>query len=120
MNDALVAEDKRDEFLTRERVYIREWINDPAVPGMSLADSRVESGVRTELHCLDVDEWYSIRQGEGLMEIGGCAPFLVSPGDTVVIPAGTSQRITNSGDIDLLFQCICLPRFTPDSYTSLE
>lgn len=120
MTDALVVADKREEFLTPERVYIREWINDDAVPGMSLADARVAPGVTTELHRLDVAEWYSIRQGEGLMEVGDDPPFRVSAGDTVVIPAGTPQRITNAGSGDLLLQCVCIPRFTPQSYEPLE
>lgn len=44
----------------------------------------------------------------------------VGPGDTIEIPAGVSQRISNTGDIDLEFQCVCVPRFTPDCYKSLE
>lgn len=120
MNEALVSADKREEFPTRERVYITEWVNDAAVPRMSLADARVESGVTTELHCLDVDEWYSVRRGEGLMEVGTEPPFRVSAGDTVVIPAGTSQRITNTGSGDLMLQCVCMPRFTAQSYRPLE
>ena len=35
-------------------------------------------------------------------------------------PAGTAQRITNTGESDLIFLCVCMPRFTPDSYESLE
>lgn len=120
MSDALLAADERAEFPTRERLHIRERVNDPAIPDVSLADARVEPGVTTELHRLDVDEWYSIRAGTGLMEVGGSQPFVVSAGDTVIIPAGTPQRITNTGDGDLRFQCICLPRFTPDGYTPLE
>jgi mannose-6-phosphate isomerase-like protein (cupin superfamily) len=44
----------------------------------------------------------------------------VHPGDVVVIPAGTQQQITNEGTSDLVFYCVCSPRFTPGSYTSLE
>jgi mannose-6-phosphate isomerase-like protein (cupin superfamily) len=120
MNDYLVRAGAGSEFPTRERLYITERLNDPAIPGLSLADARVEPGVITELHRLSVDEWYVIQQGSGLMEVGGGTPFEVSPGDTVVISAGTSQRITNSGDGDLRFQCICRPRFTPDTYEGLE
>lgn len=110
----------RIEILTRERTYITEQLNDSAVPGVSLAQARVEPGVTTELHVLSVAEWYVIGSGYGLMEVGGAAPFEVAAGESVEIPAGVSQRITNSGDQDLLLQCICIPRFTSDSYTSLE
>ncbi len=109
-----------EEFWTSERCYIRERINIESIPDFSLADSRVEPGIVTELHSLSVKEWYFITQGTGLMEVGGGPPIDVGPGDTVEIPAGVSQRITNTGETDLLLQCVCLPRFTPDCYESLE
>ena len=108
------------EFLTRERVYITEQLNDPAVPGVSLAWARVKPGVTTELHKLGVAEWYVIDSGVGMMEVGNAEPFQVCPGDSVEIPAGISQRITNPGREDIVLQCICIPRFTPASYTALE
>ena len=110
----------RKEIHTRERVYISEQLNDPRVPGVSLAQTRVEPGVTTELHSLNVAEWYVIVSGCGLMEVGDQTPFAVAAGDAVEIPAGVAQRIRNTGEIDLMFQCICIPRFTEDSYTPLE
>lgn len=121
MNDALVAaQDSSEEVWMIERCFIRERMNDAAVPEVSLADSRVEAGVTTQLHALDVKEWYVIRDGSGLMEVGGEEAFEVGPGDCVVIPAGVSQRITNTGSSDLKLQCVCMPRFTPECYHSLE
>ena len=55
-----------------------------------------------------------------MVEVNHCEPVKVSPGDVVEIPAGTAQRITNHDTEDLLFLGICLPRFTPDTYTALE
>ncbi len=109
-----------EEFWTSERCFIRELINSESIPDFSLADSRVEPGITTELHSLSVREWYYITQGSGLMEVGGGPQLEVGPGDTVEIPAGVSQRITNTGNDDLKLQCVCLPRFTPDCYQSLE
>ena len=103
-----------------ERCYIRELINDESNPDFSLAQTRVRPGVVTELHTLQVREWYVIMDGTGLVEVNGGPKTEVGPGDTIEIPAGVSQRITNTGEIDLLFQCVCLPRFTPDCYESLE
>jgi len=120
MSDHLIAGRVRNEVRTRERLFIRERLNDPAVPQVSLADARVEPGVTTELHALSVNEYYTISAGAGLMEVGGGEPFAVAAGDSVAIPAGTSQRISNTGDTDLCFQCICLPRFTPAAYRPLE
>jgi len=109
-----------DEFWTRERCFIREIVNLPDIQDFSLAETRVEPGVTTELHKLSVNEWYIILAGEGQMEVGDRPAYAVAKGDVVEIPAEASQRIHNSGDTDLLFQCVCLPRFTPDCYTSLE
>jgi mannose-6-phosphate isomerase-like protein (cupin superfamily) len=120
MNEYLIRAGNEAEFPTRERILITERLNDPAVPDLSLADARLEPGVTTELHRLTVKEWYLIQHGAGLMEVGGGEPFEVSLGDVVVIPAGISQRITNTGDANLRFQCVCMPRFTEDSYESLE
>lgn len=120
MPDNLVRAGGQTEFRTRERVYITERLNDAAVPGISLADARVEPGVTTELHRLTVQEYYVISRGSGLMEVGDNAPFQVGPGDSVIIPPGVPQRITNNGGTDLVLQCICMPRFTPDAYEPLE
>lgn len=120
MNEPVFKAGSNEEFWTSERCFMRELINSEAIPGFSLADSRVEAGVVTELHSLSVSEWYYIVQGQGLMEVGGGPQTEVGPGDTVEIAAGVSQRITNTGKVDLLLQCVCVPRFTPDCYRSLE
>jgi mannose-6-phosphate isomerase-like protein (cupin superfamily) len=44
----------------------------------------------------------------------------VSAGDAVIIPAGAPQQVSNIGENDLLFYCICTPRFSPECYESLE
>ena len=106
------------EFWIRERCYIRELVNDPGIREFSLAIARVEPGVTTELHRLSVDEWYVVMDGTGEVEVDG-ETRAVGPGDVVAIPAGTPQRISNSGATDLRFQCICLPRFSPDGYEAL-
>jgi mannose-6-phosphate isomerase-like protein (cupin superfamily) len=111
---------QQNEILTRERCWIREILNDPRVPQWSLAECRVLPGITTELHRLSVDEWYVVVEGEGRMEVDRQKPVAVGAGDSVVIPRGKPQRITNSGKGDLRFQCLCLPRFTPDCYEALE
>ena len=108
------------EFPTRERLFIREYLNDPALPGLSVARARVEPGVTTELHALSVDEWYIILDGTGRVTVGDGEPQAVGADDVVAIPAGTPQQIENTGEVDLVFQCVCRPRFTPDCYRSLE
>lgn len=109
----------RDEVPTAERCHILELLNRDDVPGVSLARARVEPGLTTELHALDVHETYVVLSGRGLMEGGGAA-FPIGPGDAVDIPAGAPQRVTALGDDDLVFLCLCLPRFRPEGYRSLE
>lgn len=108
-----------EETWTDERCYIRELLNDPRSPGSSVAECRVEPGVTTQWHRLAVAEWYIIREGKGLMQVGDDEPFNVAPGDCVAIPAGSAQRITNSGGLELKFLCLCQPRFTPECYTAV-
>jgi mannose-6-phosphate isomerase-like protein (cupin superfamily) len=54
------------------------------------------------------------------MEVGNLPAQDVSPGDVVLIPPGCPQRITNSGDEDLVFLAVCTPRFLPDNYEDLD
>lgn len=107
------------EFPTEERCFITEEMNDPACPEASLARARVPPGVTTRLHRLrDTVECYLIRSGTGIAEIGG-ALHPVATGDRVVIPADVPQRITNTGAADLVFHCLCAPRFRPENYVDL-
>lgn len=117
MSDYLIRDGGSvEEQWTDERCYIREILNSPRVPDVSLAQARVEPGVTTEWHRVAVTEWYLIRAGEGLMEVGNSPPFRVEPGDAVEIPVGMPQRITNTGPDDLRFDCLCTPRFRPELY----
>lgn len=120
MSKSKLTPGERTENWYRERCYIREVVNSADIPAFSLAETRVEPGVCTELHSLDVDEWYVINSGHGRMEVDGEPWFDVVPGDVIPISAGISQRIENTGDADLMFTCICLPRFRMDGYTALE
>jgi mannose-6-phosphate isomerase-like protein (cupin superfamily) len=111
---------KAEEVWTTERCYITELMNHEASPEVSIARTRVEPDVHTQLHSLSVTEWYVIESGEGFMSVGDDEPFKVGPGDAITIPSGVSQRIHNYGDRDLIFLCVCAPRFHLDCYTSLE
>ena len=108
------------EFFTREGCFITEIHNHAEDPAVSVARARVERGVRTALHAVDFDERYLIETGRGLMTLGIQPPFPVGPGDAIHIPAGVAQRIENSADEDLVFLCVCTPRFRPEGYRELE
>ena len=110
----------KPEFWTTERCYISELVNDAAWPEFSIARTRVEPGITTQLHALSVHEVYVIESGTGLMTVGDEAPFSVAAGDIVAIPKQVPQRIKNTGTSDLSFLCVCTPRFSQECYTSLE
>lgn len=109
------------EFYTDEHCHIVELHNTAGDAGCSIARARVEPGVATRLHCVrDTAERYVILEGAGRVEVAGQDPVTVGPMDVVNIPAGAPQRITNTGARDLVFLCICTPRFKMRNYLDLE
>ncbi len=121
MKEAVVHAASRTEFSTEERCHILELVNTPQDELTSIARARVEPGVTTVRHRLEgVDERYIILVGQGRVEVGDLPPIDVSAGDLVLIPRRTAQRITNTGDGDLVFLCVCTPGFHPDCYEDLE
>jgi mannose-6-phosphate isomerase-like protein (cupin superfamily) len=109
------------EHLTGEGCSIVEIRNVEEDPDCSIARARVEPGVRTQLHCLrGTVERYVILEGLGEVEIGDTSPAPAAPFDVFHIPAGMPQRIRNIGSKDLIFLCICTPRFRPEAYETLE
>lgn len=119
MPTPFVKPDPAREYLTPERCYILESWNSAEDGAASIARARVESGIATQPHRLKgVVERYLIIEGEGRASVGG-AEADVRPGDVVIIPAGVSQSIANTGTTDLVFYCVCTPRFTPECYEPL-
>src|SRR6476469_9222592 len=121
MKPTIARPDESKEFTTAERCSILEVWNDPSDPSASIARARVAPGITTQPHRLHgVVERYLIIEGSGFVRIGGSIEQAVTPGDVVVIPADVTQQITNSGESDLVFYCVCSPRFTRECYESLE
>lgn len=107
------------EFFIDEGAHIIEM--DSGEAECSIARARVKPGVTTQWHSLtDTIERYVMLEGTGRVEIGNEPPTDVHPMDTVTIPAGMRQRITNTGTSDLIFLCICTPRFQFENYVNLE
>lgn len=118
--DFILPADPAGEFYTPERCHITELFNVSSSPDASLARARVEPGVTTQLHALaGTREIYLVEAGTGFVEVDGRSAA-VGPGDRVDIPAGAPQRITNTGETDLIFLCLCTPRFVAEAYRSLE
>ena len=109
------------EFHTGEDCYITELRNTADDPECSIARARVKPGVTTRLHWLErTSERYVIISGNGEVTVGADAATPVEAFDVVHIPAGVPQQISNTGSEDLVFLCICTPRFCMDNYRALE
>jgi len=105
------------EYWFREGCYITEIANDDGDPACSIARARVEPKETTAWHMLDgTQERYIIVAGKGRVEVDEDVCQEVAAGDIVRIPANTRQRITNTGDEDLIFYAICTPPFTSACY----
>ncbi len=88
---------------------------------VSIARARVQPGITTRAHHLKgIQEIYLITQGTGEVHVGNLEAAEVSVGDVVLIPADTSQQITNVGKTDLIFYCICTPAFEENRYLDDE
>lgn len=117
MKESVRRFDGGAEYFTPEQCYINELSNTAQDPGVSIARARVAPGVTTRWHTVDATaERYVILEGRGRVEVGELGPQDVGPGDVVLIPPGCRQRITSSGQSDLIFLAICTPRFRPEAY----
>jgi mannose-6-phosphate isomerase-like protein (cupin superfamily) len=113
--------DRDSEYYFEEGCFITELLNDDRDPQVSIARARVAPGETTRWHRLQgTSERYVILEGRGEVEVDGLPRTAVGNGDVVLIPAGAAQRISNTGDSDLLFLAICAPRFKPEVYEDLE
>ena len=109
------------EYRTGEDCYINELRNTDADSTCSIARARVTPGVTTRLHCLErTVERYVIVSGTGEVTVGAAAAIPVAAFDVVHIPAGVPQQIRNTGSEDLVFLCICTPRFRAENYRDLQ
>ena len=121
MQEQILHRKAAAEYYTEERCYINELSNIDADAAVSIAEARVLPGVTTRWHRLyGTVERYVILAGSGRVEVGALPPQEVGPGDVVLIPTGCRQRITNTGQRDLLFLAICSPRFQQQNYEDIE
>lgn len=121
MKACILKADPGSEYFADEQCHILELSNSAADEAVSVARARVEPGVTTKRHrVVDTAERYVIQSGTGCVMIDGQADAEVGPGDVVLIPPGGIQCVRNTGDTDLVFLCICTPRFRWENYETLE
>ena len=110
------------EFVGGDNTRLREFLN-PLKENLdirySLAHATVEPGETSFLHRLKTSEVYYIVEGSGDMEVDGFTQP-VQAGQTIYIPPGATQRITNHGIGDLIFLCIVDPAWRPEDEEVLE
>jgi mannose-6-phosphate isomerase-like protein (cupin superfamily) len=120
MKIKIIKQDLAKEYFAEERCFILEMTSLEIDNSLSIARARVEPGITTARHVLDrIDERYIITSGQGKMEVGDLSPTDIAAGDIVFIPAGIPQRITNTGQTDLVFYCICTPPFELSCYKNV-
>ena len=121
MKEKILPFDPRQEFYTPEGCFILELSNTSEDPAASIARARVLPGSTTRWHVVqNTVERYVILEGKGRVEVGDLSPQQVSPGDVVIIPPDCRQRIANIGEKDLVFLCVCTPRFIPEAYEEIK
>lgn len=121
MKEVILRHDSSREFPTAEGCEIIEISNSDADTDLSIARARVRPRITTQRHRLDgAVERYLIVSGRGEVEVGELPPADVGPGDVVIIPDGVLQRVRNTGAEDLIFYCICTPRFESAMYIAME
>jgi mannose-6-phosphate isomerase-like protein (cupin superfamily) len=120
MKPIIVKANSVNMILTPERCYVAENYSSKDSK-VSIAIATVKPGITTATHHLEgIEEIYIITQGTGLIDIKGMEPAKVTVGDVIVIPDGTSQCIKNIDNTDLVFYCVCTPKFTQKQYFSDE
>ena len=108
------------EYWSEEGCHILEIINNDKTKLLSIARARVGPGMRTRLHALEgTTEVYYILSGQGEANIDGLR-YQVETGDCVYIQPSQDQSITNTGDEELTFLCVCHPRFEQRNYQDTE
>jgi mannose-6-phosphate isomerase-like protein (cupin superfamily) len=109
------------EYYFEEGCFILELSNLEHDPQLSIARARVLAGMSTRLHRLsNLVERYVILSGVGRVEVGDLVPQTVSAGSVVIIPQYCPQKITNTGEDDLVFLALCTPRFQTQFYEDIE
>ena len=112
MTELIRRLDEGAEYWFEEGCYILELSNTSADEDCSIARARIPAGGTTKVHQLrQTIERYVILQGHGTVSINGAPAEPVAPLDVVLIPENAEQSISNVGAGDLVFLCICTPRF---------
>ena len=105
--------DQVEPFVTKDGSEIRELLahRNSCIEKQSLAEARLPIGAQTTAHYhKQTEEIYFLTEGRARMRIGDEIRD-VRRGDSIAIPAGQIHQITNIGDVELRFLCMCVPPY---------
>lgn len=100
-------------FITKDTSTIREILapRNSSLARQSLAEATLRPGASTQAHFhAGTEEIYYILEGRGVMRIE-TEERAVRTGDGIAIPPGARHQIRNTGDVDLVFLCCCVPAY---------
>ena len=103
-------------FITKDGSTIRELMayRNSACERTSLAEATLPPGAKTECHLhREVEEVYYFLEGNGRI-LAGDDYLDVRPGDSVLHRPGVRHQTWNTGNIPLVFLCICAPAYEHD------
>ncbi len=121
MQAQILKTPESDEYYFEEGCFILELSNTAQDPQLSIARARLKTGKSTRLHRLsNLIERYVILSGQGSVEVAELPAQTVNVGNVVIIPPHCAQKITNTGEDDLVFLALCTPRFEKQFYEDIE
>ena len=113
-----IATEREDcpPFITKDGSTIRELMayRNSACERTSLAEATLPVGGRTECHLhRKVEEIYYFLEGRGRV-LAGDDYHDVRPGVSILHRPGVRHQTWNTGEVPLLFLCICAPAYEHD------
>ena len=95
------------EVVKDNEVYLLK--DNRTLNNLVLSSTKLYRGQSTRGHRhAEQEEIYFFVQGYGEMIVGNenDASFLVKPGDIVLVPDGAFHRVINTGEMNLVFNCV--------------
>ncbi len=109
-------------FTTKDGSIIRSLLDNTNAPveKQSLAEATIPPGTRTQPHYHKLtEEFYYVIAGQGDMTIGD-ETQQVNIGDAILIPAGATHTLVNTGSGDLKILCCCAPPYSHEDTYLIE
>jgi mannose-6-phosphate isomerase-like protein (cupin superfamily) len=109
-------------FTTKDGSEIRSLLDRTNAPVkmQSLAEATIQPGASTQRHRHpQSEEFYFVTQGTARMEVDGEARE-VGVGDAILLPVGSSHKITCTSTVALKILCCCAPPYSHDDTVILE